>query len=946
MGRTTKLTTTPGLRPVLTPVLTPVRAAIRHTAHLAAATLLVLAALLLPPAPANAQAPGVDFTAPGQTVAINCCSTLGYQFTANTNVAVIGLATYNSWNTDGGGAVQVGLWNALGTLLASTTVQQNSFLIGTGNWAYELIKPVTLSAGQNYYVASSGTNGNFTFDTFGFSTNPQITFVADATNDSGLQFPSGTTGVIGTFGGNIILPTATNIVSPLSFLGSTVGGGTNPIFQGGTLQLDQAGATYAMGFTLDNSLTNTIDQTGLTATFSGVFSDADPAKPGNIVIANSSTGGRIVFSGVNTYTGTTTINTGATLALSGTGSIAPSAGVVANGGLDISATTAGAAITTLSGASTGGVILGAQTLTLTAASGTFAGTISGTGSLVLSSGTEILTGANTYTGGTTITSGSLQIGNGTTAGSILGNVLDNAALIYNHADTVTLATITSGPGTLTQAGTGKLILNGVNTYTGLTTIAAGSLMVGDAAHPGARITGAVTVGAGTLLQGHGTILGAVTNTGTVAPGGSIGTLTVGTFTQGSSGTLAIEISPTANSRLASTGPASLNGTVALTFDPGTYTTHAYQILTGTPVTGRFSTVTLAGLPTDLVAGIIYNPNAVEADLLLADPRPATIYSNANTQAVNNGQAFATSMIRMLAAANTCAATGTIANHGATMAGANQSACAEHSHAWMTPFAGAATSGNAGRSGFDSTTAGIAGGADRTFDQGITIGFAGQYAQDRITAARDTSRAQLTSYHLGAYSRIPVGDLKFDAAAFYATTTSTISRDTIGAGIARATPSGHGAGAAIQVSYDLRGGDIAPYAGLRIFNYSRQGATETNVTPLGFAIHAASLTSIRADLGLRLQHSYQVGTLKLTPQIWLGLEQEFGSTRNATTGNLAFAQGADFSVSPKTTDRTMATAEIRLGADLTDSFQLYLDLNTRAGPTTRQATAIFGGQLRF
>ncbi|MBU3553945.1 hypothetical protein, partial [Polynucleobacter sp. MWH-Post4-6-1] len=80
-----------------------------------------------------------------------------------------------------------------------------------------------------------------------------------------------------------------------------------------------------------------------------------------------------------TYTGTTTIDTGATLALSGTGSIATSRGVVDNGSFDISATTSGASITTLSG--NGQALLGAQTLTITngasngAGSGTFDGVI-------------------------------------------------------------------------------------------------------------------------------------------------------------------------------------------------------------------------------------------------------------------------------------------------------------------------------------------------------------------------------------------------------------------------------------------------------------------------------------------------------------------------------------------------------------------------------------------
>jgi autotransporter-associated beta strand protein len=59
--------------------------------------------------------------------------------------------------------------------------------------------------------------------------------------------------------------------------------------------------------------------------------------------------GTLVLTGTNTYTGATTIN-GGTLALSGTGAIATSSQVnVANsaGTFDISATTAGATITTL-----------------------------------------------------------------------------------------------------------------------------------------------------------------------------------------------------------------------------------------------------------------------------------------------------------------------------------------------------------------------------------------------------------------------------------------------------------------------------------------------------------------------------------------------------------------------------------------------------------------------
>ena len=67
---------------------------------------------------------------------------------------------------------------------------------------------------------------------------------------------------------------------------------------------------------------------------------------------------------------------------------------------------------------------------------------------------SILTGANTYTGSTTISAGTLQLGNGGTTGSVAGNIVDNAALVFNRSDALTYGGVISGTGSLTQAGTG------------------------------------------------------------------------------------------------------------------------------------------------------------------------------------------------------------------------------------------------------------------------------------------------------------------------------------------------------------------------------------------------------------------------------------------------------------------------------------------------------------
>ena len=114
---------------------------------------------------------------------------------------------------------------------------------------------------------------------------------------------------------------------------------------------------------------------------------------------------------------------------------------------------------------------------LSGGSATIGSVIAGTLGLTQAgeTGTLILTGTDTYTGGTTISAGTLQIGAGGTTGSVTGNIVDNAALVFNRSNALTYGGIISGTGSVTQTGTGTLTLSGTNTYTGATTINGGTL---------------------------------------------------------------------------------------------------------------------------------------------------------------------------------------------------------------------------------------------------------------------------------------------------------------------------------------------------------------------------------------------------------------------------------------------------------------------------------------
>ncbi|HBO44718.1 MAG TPA: hypothetical protein DD670_12470 [Planctomycetaceae bacterium] len=92
-----------------------------------------------------------------------------------------------------------------------------------------------------------------------------------------------------------------------------------------------------------------------------------------------------------------------------------------------------------------------------------------------------LTGTNTYSGTTTVSAGTLRIGNGTTDGSIVGNIVDNATLVFNNASARTYAGVISGSGSVTKSGSGVLTITGANTYAGGTTISGGTMVL-DAAN--------------------------------------------------------------------------------------------------------------------------------------------------------------------------------------------------------------------------------------------------------------------------------------------------------------------------------------------------------------------------------------------------------------------------------------------------------------------------------
>lgn len=313
--------------------------------------------------------------------------------------------------------------------------------------------------------------------------------------------------------------------------------------------------------------------------------------------------GTLTLAGANAgITGAVEIAAG-TLALSGSGSLASAQSVTLNGGsFDLSALAADTSINNFSG--TGGNLqLGSNALTLNQSIDTaFAGDIKGTGTLV-KAGTATLTFTGISASDWSITGGGLS----TSAASLGGNVAigANGTLTFDQGTGGNYAGALSGTGALVKTSTGTLAYDGDGSgFGGTTTVADGTLIVGsDTAHSGAVLGGSLDLLDGAVLGGHGTIgsgsgsLVTVENGGTLAPGASVGTLTLdGNLVFNTGGHFEIEADPasTAGDLIKVTGTASIGGgAVAHIGANGAYKpTSIYTILTADGgVAGHFDSVT-------------------------------------------------------------------------------------------------------------------------------------------------------------------------------------------------------------------------------------------------------------------------------------------------------------------------------------------------------------------
>ena len=547
------------------------------------------------------------------------------------------------------GTLALGHDNALGT----GTLNLNNLGSGTA-WT---IQSADATARTITNAVTFGTSG-----TFSGTGNLLFTgVVAGGAAGKVITVTDITTEFANTFSGNG--DRAKNGTGTLVFSGDNSAGTFNLYVNQGTLAFTSANAlglgtsALRIGQTTENAVlkyTGTGDAT--IGRLIRVGNGAAAADDGSSTIQNDGTGALTFNNATFNEAGTATKARSLTLRGSNTGNNLISGAIVDNDGATINVVKNDAGTWNLTGDNTftGGLQIWDGVLEFDGDSSLGSQAIQTRIGRLSTSGTLRHTGASdtTVTGLMQVGFGSGGAGNGTIESSGAGTLsFDNAT--FNIAEgaaaanrTLTLGGDNTGLNTisgaivnnnnanakiaLTKTGAGKWVLDGVNTYTGATTVENGTLVVNGSTAAGST----VTVNAGAILGGSGTIGGATTVIGMLNPGNSPGTLTFdAALTLGAASTSNFEIVSLASyDVLANDGGDTITFTDGSTivFDASAYAGTAnvgdsFTVLANwNDYSGTLENLTFAG--TDLGGG-----KSLDTSMFLTDgtvsviiPEPATI----------------------------------------------------------------------------------------------------------------------------------------------------------------------------------------------------------------------------------------------------------------------------------------------------------------------------------
>jgi len=564
----------------------------------------------------------------------------------------------------------------------------------------------------------------------------------------------------------------------------------------------------------------------------------------------------------------------------------------------------------------------------------------GAGSLAVSAG-----GVQFFTDGYVVQGDALSLGTGTTRIRVGDGT--------SAGITATIASAIGGVGGLEKDDLGTLVLTGLNTYAGGTTVSAGTLAVN-----GSLNNSVVTVLSDARLGGNGTIGGLVVASGaTVAPGNSIGTLNVAGNVMFAAGSVyEVETSAAGQAdRIAATGTATIRGgKVDVLAGSGNYApATSYSILTADGgVTGRFESVgsNLAFLTPSLG----YGATEITLTLTRNDMSFAGIGNTPNQRAAGAGveslglgnaiwdaavqldaDTARAAFDRLSGEIHASARTALIEDSRFAREAALErmrTPIAQGGAVWGRVFGSwnhIDSDGNAAKLG--RSAGGFFVGVDGQLSEGVRLGVLAGYGHTHFDATARASSGDSDNYHLGAYADGRWGPMAVRVGLAHAWHSLDMIRTIVFPGVSDRVTSSYKARtsqAFAEVGYAVSTGatTFEPFAGLAYVDLRMRGFTEKG-GEAALTARSRGIDTVFSTLGVR--GSAILGRDGLKAVASLGWRHAFGDVIPRSI--MTFAGGGDaFTVTGVPIARNIAVIDAGLDVPLGDNADFGLSYNGQFG----------------
>ena len=508
------------------------------------------------------------------------------------------------------------------------------------------------------------------------------------------------------------------------------------------------------------------------------------------------------------------------------------------------------------------------------------------------------------------------------------------------------------------------------------------------------IDGDTYVGADSILGGYGDFNGDVINhSGTVAPGNSIGTLTInGDYTQLSDGTLEIEIGDGTSDQLIISGTADLDGTLTLAA-LGYATTGDYDFLDAATILGTFDTIiSPAILSADLeltangfslgvtrntyaslaansgqegVGGAldVIRPTAtgdMEDVLELVDTMQLAPLQNALNDMTPGMHAAAS----YASIQNTHRSMGYVRRHWKdlqTEAGradtpyepSEQAANGTRFNAWGS-FVGASSRTNAQDSipGYNESMTGLVLGMDYTIGTKLTAGLAGSYTRQSLNqedGSGDSAIKAFRGYVYGLWDENPETEgLYVSTALGFGTLRFDTDRDIRFLDReAESDHSGQDYSLLATTGYDIRNGDwtIRPNLNLEYVFLHEEGYDESDADAMNLHVDDHDSQSLQSVLGINIARRCRLKKAVLIPELRIAWMHEFMPEQDDMTSRF-LATGSSFDTPARDIPQDAAVIGLAVKAPLSDMVFAAIDYECTLTEANESTDHRFNAQVKI